>query len=593
MELNRISSHLVALATGGMEMGATTVMTVGFRERERILARHRADHRPADEQRLHPSGRRRPGHPRAAPSTGSATWCPPCARASASSSCCCCENPILKGRTVDVGYLDLTGCIALGITGPMLRSTGLPHDLRKLAPYCGYETYDFDVITRDSCDAYGRLCVRLDEMHESLQDRRAGGRPAAGHLAGPVMVEDKKIAWPAQLAIGGDGMGNSLDHIRKIMGTSMESLIHHFKLVTEGFRVPAGQVYAAVESAKGELGVPPRLRRWHPAVPRALPRPVVQQPAGRGGDVRGRPDRRRDRRRRLDRPRDGRRGPLTLRHPRSTQRLRRRRRSRSIARYPQARSALLPLLHLVQSEEGFVSPNGIEFCADVLDLTTAEVSGVATFYTQYKRHPNGEYTVGVCTNTLCAVMGGDEIFDELSEHLGVGHDETTDGRRDHPRAGRVQRGLRLRAGGDGQLGVLRQPDARQRRAGWSTTAGRQRPSSPPGAPARCARSSRCPGCSPVSATAGPTRASARPARPSRDSRSPTRTAGRSTACTTTRARAAAAQAAKGSGGGAPVEQIAEDHVNNPGAPSAHDAGSAGQAGRAPRKRSNSPKRKDA
>jgi NADH-quinone oxidoreductase subunit E len=97
-----------------------------------------------------------------------------------------------------------------------------------------------------------------------------------------------------------------------------------------------------------------------------------------------------------------------------------------IARYPQARSALLPLLHLVQSEEGYVSPRGIELCADILDLSTAEVSGVATFYTQYKRHPNGEYTVGVCTNTLCAIMGGDQIFDELSDHLGVGHDETTE-----------------------------------------------------------------------------------------------------------------------------------------------------------------------
>ena len=100
-----------------------------------------------------------------------------------------------------------------------------------------------------------------------------------------------------------------------------------------------------------------------------------------------------------------------------------------IARYPQARSALLPLLHLVQSIDGFVSGRGIAFCAEKLDLETAEVSGVATFYTQYKRHPNGEYTVGVCTNTLCAIMGGDAIWDAVSDHLGVGHDETTsDGR---------------------------------------------------------------------------------------------------------------------------------------------------------------------
>lgn len=96
-----------------------------------------------------------------------------------------------------------------------------------------------------------------------------------------------------------------------------------------------------------------------------------------------------------------------------------------IARYPVKRSALLPLLHLIQSVDGYVTGRGIRFCAEVLDLTTAEVSAVATFYTQYKRHPNGDYTVGVCTNTLCAVMGGDLIFDRLSEHLGVGNDETT------------------------------------------------------------------------------------------------------------------------------------------------------------------------
>ena len=96
-----------------------------------------------------------------------------------------------------------------------------------------------------------------------------------------------------------------------------------------------------------------------------------------------------------------------------------------IARYPQKRSALLPLLHLVQSDEGYVSPDGIAFCAEVLDLTKAEVGAVATFYTMYRRKPAGTYHVGVCTNTLCAVMGGDAIFADLQEYLELGNDETS------------------------------------------------------------------------------------------------------------------------------------------------------------------------
>ena len=96
------------------------------------------------------------------------------------------------------------------------------------------------------------------------------------------------------------------------------------------------------------------------------------------------------------------------------------------ARYPQQRSALLPMLHLVQSVEGRVTPAGIEVCADILELTEAEVSGVATFYTMYKRKPVGEHHVGVCTTALCAVMGGDQIFADLQEHLGIGGDETTE-----------------------------------------------------------------------------------------------------------------------------------------------------------------------
>ncbi|GAB2710145.1 NADH-quinone oxidoreductase subunit NuoE [Kitasatospora kifunensis] len=97
-----------------------------------------------------------------------------------------------------------------------------------------------------------------------------------------------------------------------------------------------------------------------------------------------------------------------------------------IARYPHSRSALLPLLHLVQAEEGFVSATGIRFCAEQLELTTAEVTAVATFYTMYRRKPAGEYHVGVCTNTLCAVLGGDEIFAELQQHLGIANNETTE-----------------------------------------------------------------------------------------------------------------------------------------------------------------------
>ncbi len=95
-------------------------------------------------------------------------------------------------------------------------------------------------------------------------------------------------------------------------------------------------------------------------------------------------------------------------------------------RYPQARSALLPMLHLVQSVDGCVTPDGVETCARILGISAAEVSAVATFYTMYKRRPIGTYHVGVCTNTLCAVMGGDEIFEQLKNHLDVGNDETTD-----------------------------------------------------------------------------------------------------------------------------------------------------------------------
>jgi len=166
------------------------------------------------------------------------------------------SNPVFTGRTKGIAFLDLEGCMALGMTGPILRSAGLPWDLRKSQPYCGYETYDFDVPTNTSCDTYGRYEIRMAEVDQSLRiieqcvDRLAGPRPKDD----PWMIQDAKIGWPARLSLGPDGMGPSPEHIAHIMGQSMEALIHHFKLVTEGFRVPAGQAYAAIESPKGELG---------------------------------------------------------------------------------------------------------------------------------------------------------------------------------------------------------------------------------------------------------------------------------------------------------------------------------------------------
>ncbi|MGW0227856.1 NADH-quinone oxidoreductase subunit D [Actinopolymorpha singaporensis] len=250
MELNRISSHLVAIATGGMEIGALTVMTIGFREREKtldlfeLITGLRMNHayiRPGGVSQDLPDG--------ALDAVRDyIVWM---RKHLPEYAALCNENPIFKGRLVGNGYLDLTGCMALGASGPVLRATGYPWDLRKTQPYWGYETYDFEVKTWDTSDSYGRFRIRLDEMHESLKIVEQCVERL--ETPGPVMVADKKIAWPSQLAIGSDGLGNSLDHIKHIMGESMEALIHHFKLVTEGFRVPAGQAYFAVESPRGEL----------------------------------------------------------------------------------------------------------------------------------------------------------------------------------------------------------------------------------------------------------------------------------------------------------------------------------------------------
>jgi NADH-quinone oxidoreductase subunit D len=250
MEINRVSSHWVALATGGMELGALTAMTNGFRARERcldifeLITGLRMNHayvRPGGVAQDLPAGYE----------PAIRQWIKETREELVG------LRKLLSGQTVwinrlkDTGWIGVEGCLALGLTGPLLRAAGLPWDLRKTDPYLGYEEFDFEVVTDDRGDNWSRYFVRVEEMWESL---RIVEQVLDRLEPGPIWVDDPKIAWPAKLSIGPDGMGNSLEHVQKIMNSSMESLIHHFKLVTEGFRVPAGQVYQAVESPRGELG---------------------------------------------------------------------------------------------------------------------------------------------------------------------------------------------------------------------------------------------------------------------------------------------------------------------------------------------------
>ena len=190
-ELSRISSHMVAIATGGMELGALTGMTIGFRDREFVLDLFesitgvRMNHayiRPGGISHDLPKGIEK-----------DIVAAIKILRERASDvHNLLVDNAIWLGRTQGVGYLDLAGCMALGITGPILRSTGLPWDLRKADPYCGFENYEFDIPTTTTCDVYGRFLIRLAEIEQSINiveqclDKLEPG---------PVFIEDKKIAW--------------------------------------------------------------------------------------------------------------------------------------------------------------------------------------------------------------------------------------------------------------------------------------------------------------------------------------------------------------------------------------------------------------
>lgn len=233
-ELTRLNNHLVWLGTQALDLGAMTVFFYCFRERELLLdlfemmsgARLMTSYiRPGGLMADLPAGwieladafiRAFPDHITEYESLLT-------------------KNEIFKERTVGVGIITTEQAQALDLTGPSLRACGIPWDLRKLAPYCGYETYEFEVPTLTGGDVYDRYLVRIAEMRESTKI----ARQALDRLpAGPVMTADRKVALPP----------------RAELATSMEALIHHFKLVSEGFRPPRGEVYTCIESPKGEIG---------------------------------------------------------------------------------------------------------------------------------------------------------------------------------------------------------------------------------------------------------------------------------------------------------------------------------------------------
>jgi NADH-quinone oxidoreductase subunit D len=233
-ELNRLHSHLIFLGTSGLELGAMSIFFYCTRERESVL----------DLFEMVTGVRMHDRYPQIG---GVAEDLPKGFYRECLRFCrdmpghideyidLLAGNPIWKDRLQGIGVIDADTAIAMGLTGPNLRASGVPYDLRRNDPYLAYGAMDFDVITAERGDCYDRFIVRAKEMYESVRiiEQCLEGMPTGAYIS-----DDRKYVLPP----------------RAELHTSMESLIHHFKLVTEGFRVAPGQVYAAVESARGELG---------------------------------------------------------------------------------------------------------------------------------------------------------------------------------------------------------------------------------------------------------------------------------------------------------------------------------------------------
>jgi len=233
-ELNRVASHLLFLATNGMDLGAISMMLYGWRERELVLAFfEKATGLRMNHNYIRPGGVAADLPPGWEDDVREIMEVVP--KGVAEYDEILTENPIWLERTVGIGVITTEEALALGATGPILRSTGMPWDLRKSQPYLYYDEVDFDVIYTKNGDTFDRYRIRLHEIAESLKIAR---QCLERMPAGDYRIQDRKVTPPPRARID----------------ESMEALIHHFKIFTEGFKVPAGETYVAVENPRGELG---------------------------------------------------------------------------------------------------------------------------------------------------------------------------------------------------------------------------------------------------------------------------------------------------------------------------------------------------
>ncbi len=411
-ELNRVSSHTLFLATQGMDLGASSVMIYGWRERERLLnffetvTGLRMNHNYI-----------RPGGVAADLPDG---WeddvevlLDIVPKGVAEIEELLNENPIFLDRTLGVGVITPEECKAYGVTGPMARASGIDWDLRRDLPYSGVENYEFDVPLGKHGDVFDRYIVRVKEVYQSM---RIVAQILETLPAGDYRTEDRKVTPPP----------------RKRIDESMEALIHHFKIFTEGFKVPAGEIYQAVEGPRGAARRLHRLQRDRQAVAGPCQGAVVRPCPGAPGDDVGLADRRCDRHPRLDRSGAGRRRPMTARPfdkvlPDWTPANRERARM-MLEQYPEHRSAVMPLLYLASLEHGHVTDEGMRQVGELTGLTSAQVRSVASFYTMYKRDHVGRYLVSVCTSISCFLLGADDVLAAIEDETGTPDGESsTDG----------------------------------------------------------------------------------------------------------------------------------------------------------------------